>query len=381
MHAYAQRLDLAAKPGDLLLLVANLVGDALQIAGGGVGKRLLAAQVPLCFGRCCAPVGKFLQQRIGAGGSYARPDCLEGLTGRRFCRLGRVDLAQQRCLALVQRPLLGLGQFDLLGTPAPRLHTAIHLPAQVFNLRAQEAVLAYKVGESLLLPRRLQALALDVGRERGARRRFAPGLAVRCRDLRGKLAQLALACQERVIAAAAFVAAGHRPARPDDLAVERDKRGARAAAKIVEGRACGRQILGHPDPVEQLLHGSLDGGLVFDQVDGIAEQPAALWRANRRLDVEPIQRQKGRATATLLLEHLDGRGGIVPPAGDDVLQRAAQRRLDGFVQPGGHTYLRRHRADNAAQALAATGLQDSTHAATVAGALALQALQHILARL
>ena len=95
--------------------------------------------------------------------------------------------------------------------------------------------------------------------------------------------------------------------------------------------------------------------------------------------MQPIQRQERNATPTRAFEVVDGDRGVVPGFRDDVLKRAAQRRLDGLVVFRRHADQRCHRADNAGEvfviASGTTGLQDRSHAAGIAGAFVLQPLQ------
>ena len=95
-------------------------------------------------------------------------------------------------------------------------------------------------------------------------------------------------------------------------------------------------------------------GVKLDQVDGIAENAARAGGGDGGQHLQAVERQKGGTPAALLLQIVDGRAGIVPAAGDDVLQRAAQGRLDGFFQVWRHAQQGGHRAQDPAQLAAAS---------------------------
>ena len=71
--------------------------------------------------------------------------------------------------------------------------------------------------------------------------------------------------------------------------------------------------------------------------------------------MQSIQGQEGDAAAAGALEVVDGDRGVVPAFDDDILQRAAQRGLDGLVVFCGHVDQRGHRADDTVELFVLAG--------------------------
>ena len=142
---------------------------------------------------------------------------------------------------------------------------------------------------------------------------------------------------------AADGAAGHGAAPVDDLPVQRDD--AEGAAELPGKGDAAVQILHHHRATQQIPENVIVPAVVAHQPAGHAHKAVfAVYVLPQLVAADGRQRQEGGAPAVPLLQELDGRLCVLLPVHHDVLQRAAQRRL----QRHGILLLRGHQAGHGA---------------------------------
>ena len=355
----------------------------LQLAGAGIG---LAGTAPQALQRGLMQADVLLVRQ-------ALQLLFGQLTGDffAFCRQAARALAQGGQLGGVLRQLgLGVGP-GLLGLGARGLvpgHGGLLGGYLGLDAPGRLVVLGGGLRQTLelevradVLRRGVHALALgtgQLGREvvhlglAGGQFLFRLGaFLLKLRQLAAQLVQLLLAAEHAD--AAGGGAAGERAARVDDLAVQRDD-----AVPVAEvPRHGGRlgQVLDHDDAAQQIVDDILIFRVCPDQVGGDLRRAGQAAREAGAL--HGVQRQKRSAACALVLQKADGGAGTALVLDDDVLQRKAERCLNGGLVALFDGDDARHGADDAPQPPAARRAHDGLDALLVAVHVALQIFQNV----
>ena len=186
-----------------------------------------------------------------------------------------------------------------------------------------------------------------------------------------QLVQLLLAAEHADTAGGG--AAGEGAAGVDDLSVQRDDAVAVAEAPR-HGGGFG-QILDHNDAAEKIVDDMLIFRVCFDKVCG--NLCRAGQSARKAGALHGVQRQEGGAPGALILQKADGGAGTALILDHDVLQRKAERCLDGGLVALFDREDTGHRADDAPQAARPGRPHDRLDTLLVAVHVALQILQNM----
>jgi hypothetical protein len=144
------------------------------------------------------------------------------------------------------------------------------------------------------------------------------GLCDPCRELARDPVR---ACQQRVVLTASLAAPGHGPARAHNFALQRHHSGPGSPRSSSNAARAAARSSSDPDPVEQLPHRLLDPPCILDQIHSIAEDAGPPGCRDRRLDMQPVQRQKRRTPPTLFFQKRDRLRSRLPARHHKILQR------------------------------------------------------------
>ena len=229
-------------------------------------------------------------------------------------------------------------QLPQAGVQQPDRGLLLPVRALVFGDAGGEGLLLFEQGGAAAL-RFLEALAQRFQRGGGLlppalRLRLFGGearlLLFRGGDVRARLFDAALVGEE---AAAPFAAgaARHRAARGDDVAVQRDD--AEGVGIFFRDGGGRRDGLGDERVADEVVH---DVGIVLVVAHQLGSEPDRARLAQRAAGVvrlvaglQRVDGEEGDLPALRALEVLDQAAGVLRGGGDDVLHRAAERRLDG----------------------------------------------------